>query len=110
MPSSRRRSRRRRRAAGAAGEGAPVAPASAAQRVVRPLPEWRWRTFPVYFAFSLGSFVGLYLGLIVAATGEGWLVTAVFVAVAVMLGLGLSRLTTRWVVGRRWARARPKRP
>lgn len=109
MSSSRRRSRRRRRAAGSAGEGGTVAHTSTAERLVRPLPEWRWRTFPVYFAFSLGSFVGLYLGLIVAATGEGWLVTAVFVAVAIMLGLGLSRLTTRWVVSRRWTRPRPKR-
>jgi glycerol-3-phosphate acyltransferase PlsY len=78
------------------------------ERVLRPLPEWKWRTFPVYFAFSLGAFVGLYLGLI-AAAGPAWLGTAVFITVAILLGLGLSRLTTRWLVTREWMRRREKR-
>ena len=80
----------------------------AVERVLRPLPEWKWRTFPVYFAFSLGAFVGLYLGLI-AAAGPAWLGTAVFITVAILLGLGLSRLTTRWLVTKELMRRREKR-
>jgi len=96
--------RRRRRGAGAA----PSPGGGVAERAVRPLPEWKWRTFPVYFAFSLGAFIGLYLGLIVAATGNDWAGTAVFVTVALMLGLGLSRLTTRWLVTRRFMQRRAR--
>ncbi len=97
--------RRRRRRGGAAG---PAPSSGVAERASRPLPEWKWRTFPVYFAFSLGAFIGLYLGLIVAAIGNGWAGTAVFVTVALMLGLGLSRLTTRWLLTRRFMQRRAK--
>lgn len=102
--------RRRRRAARpqqlhsmeslATGQQAAVTPPGAV---------WKWRTFPVYFAFALGSFLGVYAGLLSAwfnDEGQTWLATSVFIAVAIMLGLGLSRLTTRWLITRRWIRAR----
>lgn len=107
MPSVKRRGRRKRKVEGT-GQPSAHPHQTAAERVLRPLPDWKWRTFPVYFAFALGAFVGLYLGLI-AAAGPAWLGTAVFVTVAIMLGLGLSRLTTRWLVTRDWMRRREKR-
>ncbi|GBD22490.1 hypothetical protein HRbin29_00121 [bacterium HR29] len=107
MPSSKRRGRRKRKVGGTAQPQSPPQRTAALERALRPLPEWKWRTFPVYFAFSLGAFVGLYLGLI-AAAGPAWLGTAVFVTVAILLGLGLSRLTTRWLVTRDWMRRREK--
>jgi hypothetical protein len=73
---------------------------------------WKWRTFPVYFAFALGSFLGVYAGILSAwlnDEGESWLATSIFIAVAIMMGLGLSRLTTRWLVTRRWIRTRQQR-
>ena len=29
------------------------------------MPAWKWKTFPVYFAFSMGGFIGLYVGVLV---------------------------------------------
>lgn len=104
MPSQKRRGRRRRRSE---VPSSPSVSTGVVERVTRPLPEWRWRTFPVYFAFALGAFIGLYLGIL-AAAGPAWLGTAVFVTVAIMLGLGLSRLTTRWLVTRNWMQRRSK--
>lgn len=102
--------RRKRRARDASSDGTQVA-----ERASQPAPEpsqqgtgWKWRTFPVYFAFALGAFIGLYLGLIASALdreGEQWLSTGIFIAIAIMLGLGLSRLTTKWLVTRRLSRA-----
>lgn len=70
---------------------------------------WRWRTFPVYFAFSLGAFLGLYLGVIAqVATDQGnnLVSSGIFIAIALMLGLGFSRLSTRWLTSRRWIKQR----
>jgi hypothetical protein len=65
------------------------------------MPRWQWRTFPVYFAFSLGGFLGLYMGLIASATSET--VQLVFFMVwAILLGFGFSRITSRWMISRNW--------
>lgn len=106
----RRRSRRDRgeRGDSTASDSHPAQPGSARP----PGPNWKWRTFPVYFAFSLGIFIGLYLGILGAAMqdeGEGWFLTAAFIGVAVMLGLGFSRLSTRWLMDRNWIKPRSVR-
>ncbi len=109
---SQRKGRRRRSRGGAAtaepqeqqGGGQPQG-----QQQREPGANWNWRTFPVYFAFALGMFVGLYLGLLAYAAdegGDGWFTTGIFIAVAIMLGLGLSRITTNWLVRRRFIKAR----
>lgn len=76
----------------------------------RALPEWRWRTFPVYFAFSLGAFLAAYVGVIAGIaeerSGNQTPVLVLFVSVALMLGFGMSRITTRWMVTRRFLRIR----
>jgi hypothetical protein len=65
----------------------------------------QWRTFPVYFAFALGAFIGLELGLLSANLPEFYALS-ISVGLAIMLGLGLSRLTTRWLLQRRLIKAR----
>ena len=67
----------------------------------RQLGEWNWKTFPVFFAFSLGGFLGLYLGILTEATNNGWFEIVVFSGFAMLLGWGLSRIVVRWLVRRR---------
>ncbi len=112
MSPARRKQRRRRGALAptTAEQGQPQQQAQAQQR--GPGANWNWRTFPVYFAFSLGAFLGLYLGIIASALereGQTWVSTGIFIAIAIMLGLGLSRLTTNWLANRRFIKARQKK-
>jgi VIT1/CCC1 family predicted Fe2+/Mn2+ transporter len=107
MPATRRRSRKPR-----AANPAPAAPGVAPQmppRVSAAMAPWHWRTFPVYFAFSLGGFIGLYLGIISQAVNNSILSLVVFILFASLLGFGLSRITTRVMVSRNWVRPRPPR-
>jgi len=69
------------------------------------MPAWNWRTFPVFMAFALGGFIGLYMGIIVGASTNDLLVTGVFLFWALLLGFGLSRITSRWMLSRGWHRA-----
>ncbi len=94
MSPARRRRRRIRRGAEGAGEDA----AKQQQPAPPPLPEWRWRTMPVFIALSVGLFVGLYLGML--ATGTGIAATVIFVIVAGMLGLSASRYVMRLLMQR----------
>ncbi|MXZ87289.1 MAG: hypothetical protein F4Z07_00335 [Dehalococcoidia bacterium] len=93
MSPSRRRRRRDRGSPEGGGEAAakpqPAAPA---------LPEWKWRTMPVFIALSLGLFVGLYLGMV--ATGTGIAATVIFLIVAGMLGISVSRYVMRLLMQR----------
>lgn len=77
----------------------------------RPLPEWRWRTFPVFFVFGLGLFIGVFagsIGGIIQENGNGVPLTIVTAIAAIILGLGFSRFMTRWLLSRRLERrARP---
>lgn len=96
---------RRKKPSPAHPGGAPGAQASAAGPAAA-LPRWQWRTFPVYLAFSVGGFLGLYSGLL-APVGSAANVV-VFAFWAVLLGFGFSRFTSRWMmshnVGRRFAK------
>lgn len=72
------------------------------------MPKWHWRTFPVYFAFALGGFVGLYMAIIAQAASDegndiGWLLAFGFWAI--LLGFGLSRITSRWLISHNWGPA-----
>ena len=70
------------------------------------MPAWHWRTFPVYFAFSVGGFLGLYMGLIAGATANSTVQLVFFVVWALLLGFGFSRLTSRWMLSHSWGRRR----
>jgi hypothetical protein len=59
----------------------------------------------VYFAFALGGFVGLYMGLIAGATDNSNVQLVVFMVWAILLGFGFSRLTSRWMISRNWGPA-----
>ena len=74
----------------------------------KPLAEWRWRTFPVYFAFSLGAFIAAYLGVAAGSVEHRTQVPVLilFITVALLLGFGFSRLTTRWLLTRKFAKNR----
>lgn len=74
----------------------------------RGFPQWHWRTFPVFFALAAGMFLGMYLGILAAAVG-GLFSIIVFIAIAVMMGFGLSRLSTRWLLERNWIKPRRRR-
>ncbi len=102
MSPTRRRRRRLARAGGGAGEAATGAGTSRP-----PLPEWRWRTLPVFAALSVGLFTGIILGS--AVTGTGIAGTVVFLIVAGMLGLSVSRLLTRLLMRRGFIRPRARR-
>ncbi|MCL4240113.1 MAG: hypothetical protein KJ048_02070 [Dehalococcoidia bacterium] len=68
------------------------------------MPAWKWRTFPVFFAFAAGGFAGLYMGIFSAESSGFFVFASAFWAV--LLGLGFSRFTTRWIMSRQWARRR----
>jgi hypothetical protein len=97
---------RRRRRAGVQGTGGAQAATAPVPKPL-PLPEWKWRTFPVFFAFALGGFLGLYMGLWASLSDTGFLIASV--VWAVLLGAGFSRLSTRWILSRRWNRAQQRR-
>lgn len=108
MTATRKRPRRPHSAAHAPGQ--PASPLQARSVGGRSLPEWRWRTFPVYFAFSLGAFIAAYVGVLAGIaeekSGNETPVLVLFVSVALLLGFGMSRITTRWLLTRRFSRAR----
>ncbi|GMV85593.1 MAG: hypothetical protein AMXMBFR80_14480 [Dehalococcoidia bacterium] len=98
--SARKRRGRQPATVAPAAQGAAPAPAPR----TTPMPDWKWRTFPVFFAFALGGFAGLYMGIVSAESSGFFVFASAFWAV--LLGLGLSRFTTRWIMSRQWARRR----
>jgi predicted lipid-binding transport protein (Tim44 family) len=101
-------SKRRRRKTNP-GPSALTEGGAAATAAARRFPEWHWRTFPVFCALAGGLFGGMYLGIIAAAVG-GVFSIAVFIVIAVLMGLALSRLSTRWLLERNWIKPRTRRP
>ncbi len=67
------------------------------------MPDWKWKTFPVYFAFAVGGFLGMYTGVLGSAN-DGDYFTFIAIFWAVLLGFGFSRFSTRWIVSRQWNR------
>lgn len=72
------------------------------------MPEWKWKTFPVYFALTLGLFIGLYAGIIVQGVNDSTFTTLVFVLFALLLGFGISRISTRFLISRQWIKPRTR--
>ncbi len=109
MTTTRKRGARRSRGGnGGQPQGQPQPPGSGSG-----LPEWRWRTFPVYFAFSLGAFIAAYVGVLAGIAeergGNQTPVLVLFITVALLLGFAFSRLTTRWLLTRRFMKDRGRR-
>jgi len=107
MSTARRRAKRATVGGVRTGQSGGEANGAAPAHVPVAMPNWKWKTFPVYFAFSVGGFIGLYFGVIVQATENSALTYGVFVAFALLLGFGLSRLTTRFLISRNWVKPRP---
>ena len=102
MSPSRRRRRRIRGSSEGGGETV-----TKQQAAPPPLPEWKWRTMPVFIALSAGLFVGLYLGMV--ATGTGIAATVIFLIVAGMLGISVSRYVMRLLMQRGIIKPQAKR-
>jgi hypothetical protein len=103
MTTTKKRGVRRR-----SGGGSSSVPPGVEQRARSGLPVWRWRTFPVYFAFSLGAFVGVYLGFtagyIQGHDDKSTMGYVLFIGVALLMGFAFARITTRYLLTRRFAR------
>lgn len=73
------------------------------------LPVWRWKTFPVYFAFALGGFIGAYAGYITgfvhSDSGNSVPSTVMFGVAALLLGFGVAKIGVRGLMG--WGVIRP---
>jgi membrane associated rhomboid family serine protease len=66
---------------------------------------WRWRSFPVFFAFVCGAFV---MGLLNGVTNP---VGAVFFYLALFgVAFGVAHMVTRWLAERRMRRRAPGTP
>jgi len=59
------------------------------------MPDWRWRSFPVFFAFAVGV---LLMGLAVASPV---LSLVVFIGGIFGVAFGLAHIVTRLIVARR---------
>lgn len=107
MTATKRRGRRQR----TAGAGTPPATPQplAPGYQPPPLPSWKWKTLPVYLALTGGIFLGFNGGLAVGASGNSTLALGTSLGVAVLLGFGLSRVTTKWMVSRNWVSKTAKR-
>lgn len=97
--------------AAAVGEQASHAEAAAVRRLA-PLPDWDWRTFPVYFALTLGLFAGVYIGAAAGyaeSEGNSTPMTVAFIVSAILFGFALSRFTSRFLINKGWLKPKPKR-
>jgi hypothetical protein len=90
-----------------------VAAAAQAESERPPLPQWKWKTFPVYFAFALGGFIGAYVGYLTGFvhgdSGSALPSTIMFGVAAILLGFGVARLGVRGLMGWGIIRPTPKR-
>lgn len=76
------------------------------------MPEWNWRAFPVYFALTLGLFVGLYIGILAEytrANGNGSVVFIAFLVTGIPFSFALSRIFTRILMKRGLIKPRGRR-
>ncbi len=97
--------------ASAVGEQASHTESAAVRRVAPPVA-WDWRTFPVYFALTLGLFAGVYIGAAAGyaeSEGNGTPMTVAFVMSAILFGFALSRFTSRFLINKGWLRPKPRR-
>lgn len=112
MSTSKRRARRKRAKGSAEPAQELQVEPEAAKAPPIALAEWKWATFPVYFAFSGGLFIGVYSGAIgiwAERQGNNNVFLVVSVTASLLLGFALSRLVLRFVIGRRWIRPKAKK-
>jgi hypothetical protein len=81
-------SKRRRKPGTAVRRGAP-----ASAGVGAPPPDWKWLTFPVYFALSSGLFIGYNVGAL--AKPNSRLMEVGNYLFAIMFSFGLAQFVTR---------------
>jgi len=108
VSTTKRRTRRERPARGTAVP----APAGPGPQQAAARPTWKWRTFPVYFAFSVALFIGVYAGVLaqyLGTHGNGTFAMVIFIVSALLMGFGLSRITTQFLISRNWIKPRPKK-
>ena len=86
---------------------APITAQASGPQGKEALAPWKWRTFPVFFAFALGGFTGLYMGIFSTESPGFFVFASAFWAV--ILGLAFSRMTTRWIAGKSLARRKKQR-
>ncbi|MCC7363452.1 MAG: hypothetical protein IT303_03695 [Dehalococcoidia bacterium] len=112
MSAADRRRRQRAASTGTPGQAQPQ-PAQFTP-VVTPMPEWKWRTFPVLFALSAGLFFGIWVGwatgFIAGADDNTTPTNIVFIAAALPFGAVLSRFATRFMMSRQWIKPKPAKP
>lgn len=96
----------RRRRQKARGQG-PAAPEQHAAPALPPLPQWRWRTLPVFAALTGGLLFGLWIGIIIGVSGNEVLAFWVPIAVAVPTGFAFSRIVRYWILKRGLVKPRP---
>jgi hypothetical protein len=75
------------------------------------MPNWQWRTFPVFFMFAAGLFIGVFVGVpsgIAAEAGNSTPQFVLFLASAMLLGLALSHVVVRWLLSRGFVKPRPR--
>jgi hypothetical protein len=109
MSTTKRRQRRAREQQTAIPGAAQTATPGPAATPKPPVPEFKWKTFPVYFAFWLGALIFLELGIIAGATGNSAFTTVISAVVALFLGFGVARLAVNWMMRHNWVKPRPKR-
>lgn len=91
--------RRRRRRKGRRQEEAPAyqqqqAPKTPRKTQARSLPEWNWRTFPVFFAFALG--------IVIMGFAAPTPLALIFFGGLFGLAFGVAHILTRmWITRRR---------
>lgn len=109
-----KRRARRSRGGGAAVQQQPAQARAEGQAAGLPSqPQWKWKTFPVYFAAALALFVGVYVGYLAGylqfEEDNATVGMVAFIVSAIFLGFGFSRLTTRLMMSRQWIKPRPRR-
>lgn len=109
MTAARRKRERRDRGAAPATAAAPAADSRAVVTTI-PLPDWKWRTFPVLFALSAGLFIGIWIGslagIVAADDGNSTPMNVALIGAALLFGGVLSRFATRWMMSRQWIKPR----
>lgn len=78
----------------------------------QPMPDWKWRTFPVFAALSLGLFIGVLFGSAAGAAANAGNDIGLLIAwgvAAILVGIAFSRLTTRWMISKQWVKPKPKK-
>ena len=90
---SRRRRRRRRHRGGGGGAERAAGPEPQAKATPQS-PDWRWRSFPVFFAFACGALAVILLSAIFRPD-------VLFFGALFGVTFGLAHMVTRLLVGRR---------